>query len=365
MNCFMKKYSKQFLRSLLLTASYALLALQGACGNGGLPSSAPNPDQINGMYVHSFGDSRNTAVIFIHDSLGDASTPVTQRALGGPSLNSMFFEFGVAARLAASGYFVISYDLRGQGRSADARTPSDYSYKQSADDIKSLIAAHAASNPIIIGHSHGGIIALKFDEFYPGASRKIVLVNTPLDMFQALNTISANCQSRYSKVGESSKVSEIKNSLDTLANASSPLKERSTSVVKIFEKAGTCGGNAGLYSAASAAPEAVKFYQMMSWLRFPVSDKNQSAPVDGFLINEDFIHINQTAYVTAHNDHIVGMYGSEDKLFDADALAQIKTSLGADAHPERMVMIDSASHNVFIDQSVSFVKAFGTIVTAK
>ncbi len=365
----MIKYKLVIKRSLSLTFISGLICgllhtLLG-CSGSGMPANSPNPTMVEGLYVHTFGDPKSTAVILIHDGFGDPSVPAANRPLGGPTVNSMSLEHGLAKKLADKNFYVIAYDQRGQGRSADARTSTDYSYKQYSDDIKTLIATYQLSHPILIGHSHGGIIALKFDEMNPGASRKIVLVDTPLDVFQVLNTISTNCQARYDKVGETSKVTEIKDSLDTLANTNTPRIERSVSVAKIFEQAGTCGGSAGLYSTKAPTVEATKFYKMLSSLVIPISKSNQASPISAFLANEDHIHINAHAYVAAHSDHIVGIYGSEDSFFDSNSLAQLKTSLGAGAHPERFAMVEAASHNSFIDQSVTFLAALNAMLVPK
>ena len=372
----MKKHVNFSFRSLPLKLSLALTlgltaGLTLSCGNGA-QQAPPNPVHLDGLYVHSFGDSNSTAVIFIHDSFGDASVPSANRNLGGPSLNSMYFEFGLgttlgmAEQIAEKNFYVISYDLRGQGRSADARTPADYSYKQSAADINMLIASYGLSHPILIGHSHGGIIALKYDELFPNVSRKIILVDTPLDVFQAMNTISTNCQARYTKPDDASKVADIKDSLSTLSNTDTPHNDRAKNVKKLFEQAATCGGGAGLYTPKTPVLAAVNFYAMISELLIPISPDNQTKPVAAFLDNEDYIHVNEHANVTAHNvastanknyGLIQGIYGSEDGMFDSVSLALIKTSLGADTHPERMTMLPSASHNAFVDQSAAFLAA--------
>ncbi len=346
------------------------------CGNG-LQQSPPNPIRVDGLYAHSFGDPGTTPLIFIHDSFGDPGVDPSTRSSGGPSVNSMYFEFGIAqtlgmaAQIAAKGYYVISYDLRGQGRSDNARNSSDYTYSQYAKDINSLIAFFNLSHPIIIGHSHGGIIALKYDEMFPGVARKIVLVNTPLDVFQMIGSISTSCQARYTKPGDADKVTDIKDSLKRLSTPDVPHIERAKNIAKIFEQAGSCGGAAGLYTPKAPTIAASKYYLMISQLRVTISNENKTLPIDSFLTNEDYIHVNEYAYVTNHNTTVTnnnlqglieGIYGSEDGLFDATSLAQIKTSLGADTHPERFVMIDSASHNVFVDQSATFLAALMTIL---
>ncbi len=359
----------------------------------------PNPTKVNGMYTRYFGDASQPPVILIHDSFGDASVKNSDTPNGGPSLNALYFEFGVdahsvplmvAQQLATAGttggFFVIVYDLRGQGRSDDVASPSEYNYKQYSDDLNAIIKfyniqdAQHSRNLTIIGHSHGGIVALKFDEMNPGVAKKIILLDTPLDVAQTMSTIATQCQDRYTKSGETSKVEVMKTSLASLNAETTSKRDRATIAKQLFSSAATCGGNTGLYTASSpelpvdpnldvrdpaeiayasklsaynAHQNALKTYEMISWLHLNISEKNQTLPLVSFEENEDFLHVNEHAYVKANNNHIFGLYGTLDGLFDQAALAQIKTSLGADvdAGAGHMVMIDGASHNVFIDRT--------------
>lgn len=65
-----------------------------------------------------------------------------------------------AELLSQQGFFVVVYDERGQG-------PNDYTYKVYSDDIRMLIHKLHLRNPVLLGHSHGGPISLKFDQYYP------------------------------------------------------------------------------------------------------------------------------------------------------------------------------------------------------
>jgi pimeloyl-ACP methyl ester carboxylesterase len=116
---------------------------------------------INGVdtyYTDSGGTG--TPVVFIH----------------GLSLDLTYWSPEIGA-LSGSGYRCIAYDWRGMGQSGGA-TPQ-YSMNDLADDLNALIGALNLSNPILCGHSQGGIIALQFAVSYPGKASKLVLADTP------------------------------------------------------------------------------------------------------------------------------------------------------------------------------------------
>ncbi len=47
-----------------------------------------------------------------------------------------------------------------------------------AKDIKELLVHNNISNPVIVGHSFGGMILLKFEELFPGTAACLVLIDT-------------------------------------------------------------------------------------------------------------------------------------------------------------------------------------------
>jgi len=131
--------------------SYLLVVAACSFSSGAFAAS----QKIDSLYVDAYGDKSNPAIIFVH---------------GGPGYDSQDFEFSTAVPLSAQGYYVVVYDQRGQGRSDLAQAPTDYSYKQYADDLKTIISQLGLTKPVLIGHSHGGPISLKFDQFYPGVA---------------------------------------------------------------------------------------------------------------------------------------------------------------------------------------------------
>jgi proline iminopeptidase len=67
------------------------------------------------IYSKAFGNKNNKPIIFIH---------------GGPSGNAVQFEATTAPKLAERGFYVIVYDRRGEGRSADENAKITTSKRQ-------------------------------------------------------------------------------------------------------------------------------------------------------------------------------------------------------------------------------------------
>ena len=155
--------------------------------------SSAAPQKIDGMYVNTFGDAKNQSIIFVH---------------GGPGFNSWDFELTTAQPLADQGYFVVVYDERGQGRS-DEVDPSKFNYKQYADDLKLLVDTLKLSQPVIIGHSHGGPISIKFDEIYPNVAKKIILASAPVNFWGSMHSIFENCSRKYAQASNNLRADQL------------------------------------------------------------------------------------------------------------------------------------------------------------
>jgi esterase len=78
------------------------------------------------------------------------------------------------AKLLSPHYRVITLDLRNHGQS-----PHDdqFSYPVMVDDLKKFIEEHELVNPIVIGHSMGGKVAMNFAVAHPGMLEKLIVVD--------------------------------------------------------------------------------------------------------------------------------------------------------------------------------------------
>ncbi len=80
-----------------------------------------------------------------------------------------------AAQALASTYRVTAYDLRGHGQS-DWASDGDYGVMDHVFDLASLMDTVATSQAILIGHSLGGNIALRYSGLYPERVSKLVAI---------------------------------------------------------------------------------------------------------------------------------------------------------------------------------------------
>ncbi len=124
------------------------------------------------LQVQTFGNEKNDALIFLH---------------GGPGYNSVSFEQTTAKELAKAGFFVISYDRRGEGRNENLQAL--YTFEKTLRDLLGIYRKYKLKNAILVGHSFGGVIGSLFAEKYPEKVADLVLVSTPISMQKTLKNI--------------------------------------------------------------------------------------------------------------------------------------------------------------------------------
>lgn len=71
-------------------------------------------------------------------------------------------------------YQVFLLDLRNHGNSPHSE---EFTYTVMADDLKAFIEQHHLENPIILGHSMGGKVAMFFAASYPDLFEKMIVVD--------------------------------------------------------------------------------------------------------------------------------------------------------------------------------------------
>jgi pimeloyl-ACP methyl ester carboxylesterase len=72
----------------------------------------------------------------------------------------------------------IAIDLRGHGKSSKPKILEDYDLKNFARDIKEVLKEEHISDPIIIGHSMGGMVTLTFQGLYPNFAKKYIIISS-------------------------------------------------------------------------------------------------------------------------------------------------------------------------------------------
>ncbi len=73
---------------------------------------------------------------------------------------------------------VIAYDQRGHGDSTHTGDPADYTIDLLVDDLAAVVAASGPDPVHLLGHSLGGLVALRYAAVRPDRVRSLILVNT-------------------------------------------------------------------------------------------------------------------------------------------------------------------------------------------
>ena len=81
------------------------------------------------------------------------------------------------AKILAENYKVYLPDMRNHGQSGHSNS---FDYAVMADDIGEFIDTHKLENPIIMGHSMGGKIAMKFTLDHPELVSKLIVKDLSL-----------------------------------------------------------------------------------------------------------------------------------------------------------------------------------------
>jgi pimeloyl-ACP methyl ester carboxylesterase len=106
---------------------------------------------------------------------------------------------GVARALAGAGYRLIIPDQIGFCRSAKPRT-YQFSLHQLAANTHALLEKLGVARPIIIGHSMGGMLAMRYALMYPADTGGLVLVNPiGLEDWKAKGVPLATIDALYTK----------------------------------------------------------------------------------------------------------------------------------------------------------------------
>ncbi len=115
---------------------------------------------MGGVYVHHQVAGTGPAVLLTH----------------GFAASSHMYAATVA-ELSAD-HTMITWDMRGHGKSDSPSDPAAYSVAASLDDIALILDAAGAGRAVLVGHSLGGYLSLEFTLARPERVNGLVLVDT-------------------------------------------------------------------------------------------------------------------------------------------------------------------------------------------
>lgn len=285
------------------------------------------------LYTKTYGDSKNKPLLFLH---------------GGPGYNAAGFEVTTAKTLAEKGFYVIVYDRRGEGRSADAK--ADYNFKQTFEDINTILNQYHIKKITLLGHSFGGVVATLYADKNPDKVASVVLIAAPVSMQETFKTI----------LRSSRKIYEANNDKTNLNYIDMIEKMDPTSEEYYAYSFGHAMQN-GFYSPKKMSDEAKAIYANASKNPdFRYAAKMTQEPPQGFLKNENYtsIDLSQTLKkLVAQKMKIYGIYGKDDGLYSPEQVEQLADIIGKN----NLKYLDDCSHNVFIDQQSAFADFLDTI----
>jgi pimeloyl-ACP methyl ester carboxylesterase len=127
-----------------------------------LCKSAPMPTAVrDGVELHyELATGHATPLVFVHGWCCDHTYFAPQ-----------------VEHFANAGHTVVAIDLRGHGAS-DAPVQA-YSMAVFADDLAWLIGELGLDDPVIVGHSMGGVVAFELAIEHPDAAAAIVMIDAP------------------------------------------------------------------------------------------------------------------------------------------------------------------------------------------
>lgn len=290
------------------------------------------------LYSKAYGHAKNPVVIFFH---------------GGPGYNSVGFELSSAEDLANKGFYVIVFDQRGCGRSANYKGNGNYSFNEQANDIIVIYKKYDLKTATLIGHSWGGTLATKFAEKHPEMVSGLIFVDSPLSYQLTFKSVLQKCMDKYTALHDSVNLKRIAyiSKLDTSSLAYSSM---------CFTYAMTNGFYSTMVKTESAKnfTEKVKDNPDTKYL-----SKMDSDPVNGVYKSEKYTTLNLTTdWQNLKNTiPLYGIYGDEDGLFDKIQLDQIKNIIGE----TKFYLLKNASHNPFIDKHEEFMSLITKIISTK
>lgn len=281
------------------------------------------------LYIKTFGDKNDKAIIYLH---------------GGPGYNSVLFEYAAAEELSNNGFFVIVYDRRGEGRSPDKN--AKYDFEEATNDIISIYEKFNIKKASLIGHSFGGILAVKFADKHIDKIDNIIFVGATINLQETFKSIISKSKKLYQEKNDNVNSRYIL-MIEGMDKAS-------------IEYSSYCFMHAmqnGFYSPKTMSEDTKFIYQSIvkdSIFKL-YSSKLTSEPVNGFWKNEKYTTLDlreKVKELSSKYNNIFGIYGKEDGLFSAEQVEELSSIIGKN----NLIYLDNCSHNPYIDNRKLFTE---------
>lgn len=276
------------------------------------------------LYIKTYGNEKNKTIIFIH---------------GGPSGNATLFEGTTAQNLADLGFYVIAYDRRGEGRSADPN--ATFTYEEAFQDLNAIYKKFYLKKAVLLGHSFGGLVATLYTNKYPKNVSALVLAGALFSQQETYDHILDTLKKKYSNDSEQLKRINI---VENLNKNSADYRK------KCFELA----GENNFFKMPNPTAESKKLYaDYEAGEFFKTNIRNKNAPLV-FYQNEKQNNIDTRQIlkkIKTAGVPIYGIYGKQDGIFSLTQINSLKAITGE----KRFAFLDNCSHYLFVDQQTAFL----------
>ena len=281
------------------------------------------------LYCATFGNPNDIPILFFH---------------GGPGYNCASFEVSTAKKLSENGFYVIVYDRRGEGRSADLS--AKFNFQETFEDINLILKKYNVKKINLIGHSFGGIIATLYTEKNPEKVNAIVLASAPVSLQETFKTILTSCRKIYTEKQDITNLNYIE-----------MIEKMDTTSAQYFAYSFGHAMQNRFYSPKNLSNEAIIIYEnskKVDAFKNTMIMTNE-APIS-FLKNENYTSINLSKNLKKlieNKTKIFGIYGKEDGLYSKKQVTDLANILVN----YNLKYLDNCSHNIFIDQQKIFIES--------
>ncbi|WP_394776972.1 alpha/beta fold hydrolase [Flavobacterium sp.] len=276
------------------------------------------------LYIKTYGNKKDKTIIFIH---------------GGPSGNSTLFESTTAQKLANLGFYVVVYDRRGEGRSAD--TNATFTYAEAFQDLNFIYKKHHLTKAILLAHSFGGLVATLYTEKYPQNVNALVLTGALFSQQETYNHILNSL--KISHKGDSKTLNKI--------SYVEKLNKNSAGYRKHCFELASDNDYFKMPNPTKASKKLYANYEVSDF--FKTNIRNKNAPLL-FYKNEKQNNIDSRSFlkeIKKKGIPVYAIYGKDDGIFSNSQINDIKDLAGKN----HFALIDNCSHYLFVDQQDKFL----------
>lgn len=278
------------------------------------------------LYVKTYGDPAKPALLYIH---------------GGPRGNSTLFEGTTAQALADRGFYVIVYDRRGEGRSADSA--ASFTFDEAFTDLNALLNSLKLNKVNLLGHSFGGIVASLYSEKHPEKVQRLFLIGALV-----------NQQQSYDHILQTALVDGREQTNPTMSQRVQAIQALDKNSAQYRGLTYQLAAELGYFRMPNPTAE---YRQLTAQYQNSTAGKNNirndKAPVK-FYQNEERVNIDTTSVLKRIKSSGIGLYalyGKQDGIFSEAQLSQLQQLTGL----TKFALIDNCSHYPFVDQQQAFL----------